>query len=90
MGRSEIPWISRRPAQRPAARLLFAGIAAILSCGVAAPAAEICRFTGTTDYSGHVVVTTRVTANAGTIQVDVAGTFDSSTMFWFGVRALPS
>ena len=75
-------------ATRPAARLLFAGIVATLSCGIAAPAAEICRFTGTTDYSGHVAVTTRVTARAGAIQVDVAGTFDSSTMFWFGVHYL--
>jgi hypothetical protein len=73
---------------RPAARLLFAGIVATLSCGTAAPAAEICRFTGTTDYSGHIAVTTRVTASAGAIQVDVAGTFDSSTMFWFGVHYL--
>ena len=75
-------------ATRPAARLLFAGIVATLSCGIAAPAAEICRFTGTTDYSGHVAVTTRVTASAGAIQVDVAGTFDSSTMFWLGVHYL--
>jgi hypothetical protein len=42
------------------------GIGATLSCGIAAPAAEICRFTGTTDYSGHVAVTTRVTASAST------------------------
>jgi hypothetical protein len=75
-------------ATRPAARLLFAGIVATLSCGIAAPAAEFCRFAGTTDYSGHVAVTTRVTARAGAIQVDVAGTFDSSTMFWFGVHYL--
>ena len=74
-------------ATRPAARL-FAGLVVTLSGGIAAPAAEICRFTGTTDYSGHVAVTTRVTARAGAIQVDVAGTFDSSTMFWFGVHYL--
>jgi hypothetical protein len=75
-------------ATRPAARLLFAGIVAALLGSVAASAAEICRFTGATDYSGHVAVTTRVTASAGAIQVDVAGTFDSSTMFWFGVHYL--
>src|SRR5262249_8122146 len=74
-------------ATRPDARFLFAGIVATLLCS-AAPAAEICRFTGTSDYSGHVAVTTRVTASAGAMQVDVAGTFDSSSMFWFGVHYL--
>jgi hypothetical protein len=75
-------------ATRPAARLLFAGIIAALLFNIAAPAAEICRFTGTTDYSGRVAVTTRVTVSASEIQVDVAATFDSSSMFWFGVHYL--
>ena len=75
-------------ATRPAARLLFAGIVAALLFNIAAPAAEICRFTGTTDYSGRVAVTSRVTVSASAIQVDVAATFDSSSMFWFGVHYL--
>jgi hypothetical protein len=67
-------------------RLLFAGIVATLSCSIAAPAAEICRFTGTTDYSGHVAVTTRVTARAGAIQVTTSFG-NSGTTFNVGLTA---
>jgi hypothetical protein len=75
-------------ARGPAARLLFASVVAIHFCSTAAPAAEVCRFSGTTDYSGHVAVTTRVAASGGVTQVDVAATFYSSAMFWFGMHYL--
>ena len=75
-------------ARSSAAWSLFAGVVAIHFCSIAATAAEICHFTGTTDYSGHMAVTTRVATNGDATQVDVATAFDSSTMFWFGVRYL--
>lgn len=61
-------------------------VGALCLHGAAASATEVCRYTGTTDYSGHVAVITRVAAKGGATQVDVAATFDSSTMFWFGVH----
>ena len=56
-------------------------------CG-AASADEVCRFTGSTDYAGHLAVTTAVTASGDRTIVDVATTFDSTSMFLFGVRYL--
>jgi hypothetical protein len=69
----------------PAARALLVIGAICLHCA-AAPAAEVCRYMGTTDYAGHVAVTTRVAVKGSATQVDVAATFDSSSMFWFGVH----
>ena len=54
-------------------------------CGTAA-AAEVCRFTGSTDYAGHLVVTSTVAAENGDTIVDVAAAFDSTSMFLFGVH----
>jgi hypothetical protein len=56
-------------------------------CG-AASAAEVCRFTGSTDYAGQVAVTTTVTATGDRTIVDVATTFNSTSMFLFGVHYL--
>jgi hypothetical protein len=56
-------------------------------CGIAW-ATEVCRFTGNTDYSGHVAVTTAVTASGDRIMVDVATAFNSVSMFLFGVHYL--
>ncbi len=56
-------------------------------CGPAS-AVEVCRFTGSTDYAGHVAVTTAVTASGDRTIVDVATSFDSTSMFLFGVRYL--
>jgi hypothetical protein len=56
-------------------------------CGTAS-AAEVCQFAGSTDYGGHVTVTTVVTATGDTTVVDVAATFDSTTMLLFGVHYL--
>jgi hypothetical protein len=64
-----------------------AAFVAVQFCGTA-PAAEVCRFAGTTDYAGHVAVTTAVTSEGGATVVDVAAAFESTSMFLFGVRYL--
>jgi hypothetical protein len=66
---------------------LITVIVAVQICGKAS-AAEVCRFTGRTDYSGRVAVTTVVTDVRDSTVVDVASTFDSSSMFLFGVHYL--
>ena len=53
-----------------------------------ASAAEVCRFTGTTDPAGRVVVTTDVAAADGVTRVDVAATFESTAMFWLHIEYL--
>ena len=50
--------------------------------------AEVCRFAGTTDYGGHVAVTTDVAAVSGVTRVDVAVTFEATTMFWRHIHYL--
>ena len=55
-------------------------------CGAAS--AEVCRFSGSTDYAGHVAVTTEVTAAGDSTIVDVAAAFDSKAIFLFGVHYL--
>ena len=57
-------------------------------CMVDAWGAEVCRFMGASDYDGHVAVTTDVTAAEGVTKVDVTGTFEATTMFWFHIRYL--
>jgi hypothetical protein len=64
---------------------LLTTILAVQICGKAS-AAEVCRFSGRTDYAGHVAVTTVVTAGRDSTIVDVATTFDSAAMFLFGVH----
>jgi hypothetical protein len=49
-------------------------------------AAEVCQFAGPTDYAGRVAVTTIVSTVHDSTVVDVAATFDSATMFVFGVH----
>jgi hypothetical protein len=56
-------------------------------CAFDASAAEVCRFAGTTDSGGHVVVTTDVAAIEGVTKVDVAARF-STTMFWLHIEYL--
>ncbi len=65
----------------------LAAFVAAQICG-AASADEVCRFAGRTDYAGHVAVTTAVTASGDRTIVDVATTFDSTSMFLFGVHYL--
>lgn len=66
--------------------LLLACTAVVALRPAGASAAELCRFAGSTDHAGHVVVTSEVAAKDGATQVDVALTFDSTTMFWLPVR----
>jgi hypothetical protein len=61
--------------------------AAAQICGTAS-AAEVCRYTGNTDYAGHLLVTSAVTAAGDRTIVDVAAVFDSTSMFLFGVHYL--
>jgi hypothetical protein len=72
--------------KQPTHRICVVAIIAAQFCGTAS--AEVCRFSGSTDYAGHVVVTTEVTAVGDTTVVDVAAAFDSKAMFLFGVHYL--
>lgn len=47
-----------------------------------AKADELCRFTGSTDYRGHVDVTSRVADESGMTRVDIALSFTATTMIW--------
>jgi hypothetical protein len=69
-------------------RLLMIGFLTVLLCTVNASAAEICRFTGTTDYAGQVAVTTDVAATHGLTRVDVAMRFESTILIWLHVHYL--
>jgi hypothetical protein len=51
-------------------------------------AAEICRFDGTTDYAGHVAVTTDAASVGNTVRVDVTLRFEAITSFWLHVHYL--
>jgi hypothetical protein len=50
--------------------------------------AEACRFAGTTDPSGKVAISAKVTETSGTTHVDVAATFETTTMFRFRIHYL--
>ena len=63
--------------------LLLTSIAAMMLGTGDRSDAEACRFAGTTDPSGKVAVTADVTETNGTTHVDVAATFETTTMFWF-------
>jgi hypothetical protein len=69
-------------------RLLLASIAAMMLGMDARSDAEACRFAGTTDPSGKVAVTADVTGTNNTTQVDIAATFETTTMFWFPIHYL--
>ena len=66
--------------------LVLPAVAAL--CAVGASAAEVSRFTGSTDYDGRVVVTTDVTESDGITRIDVAGDFEATTMLWFRIHYL--
>jgi hypothetical protein len=51
-------------------------------------AAETCRFDGTTDYAGHVSVTTNAAAIGDTTRVDVAVRFEATTALWLHLHYL--
>ncbi len=67
---------------------LVAGVVAVqMGCAVAR-AGERCRFSGTTDYAGHVAVTTDVSATGGDTRVDVAVAFEATPALWVHIRYL--
>ena len=68
--------------------LLLTSIAAMMLGTGDRSDAEACRFAGTTDPSGKVTVTADVTETNGTTRVDVAATFETTTMFWFRIHYL--
>ena len=70
----------------PATGMLVALVVQL--CRVDASGAEVCHFTGASDYDGHVAVTTDVAAADSITRVDVAGTFEATTMFWLHIRYL--
>jgi hypothetical protein len=68
--------------------LLLTSVAAMMLGTSDRSDAEACRFAGTTDPSGKIAVTANVTGTNGTTQVDVAATFETTTMFWFHIHYL--
>jgi hypothetical protein len=80
----------RKPGQSPATAsgLLLVGVVVGQLYTVKASADEVCRFAGTTDYAGHVAVTTGVAATAGVTKVDVAVRFEATTILWFHIHYL--
>jgi hypothetical protein len=71
-----------------AAGALMTATIIVAMCGAHTSAAEICHYTGSADYDGHVMVTSDVTASGGITRVDVAGVFDATTMLWFRIHYL--
>jgi hypothetical protein len=69
-----------------AAGLSLVGCVVLFLASVEPSVAEVCHFSGTTDPAGQVAVTSEVTAADGTPRIDVAATFETTTMFWFHVR----
>ena len=51
-----------------------------------AAANEVCRFVGTTDYAGHIAVTTDVATTGALTTVDVTATFDATPVLWPAIR----
>jgi hypothetical protein len=68
--------------------LLLTSIVAMMLGTAHRSDAEACRFAGTTDPSGKVAVTADVTETNGTTHVDVAATFETTTMLWFHIHYL--
>ncbi len=64
----------------------FLILAVALSLARAAAADEVCRFTGTTDYAGHIVVVTDVATAGAVTTVDVTATFGATPLLWPAVR----
>ena len=74
--------------RRLAIGMLVASVSALPLCPVGVAAAEVCHYTGSTDYDGHVAVTTNVSKSDGLTRVDVAGMFEATTMFWLHIHYL--
>jgi hypothetical protein len=70
------------------ARWLIAGAAALWLSAAHASAAEHCRFAGTTDYHGHVAITTDASTMEGVTRVDVVVRFEAISDFWLPIQYL--
>ncbi len=57
-------------------------------CVSPAHATEVCHFSGTTDYAGHVTITTTAARAGGATRVDVALRFEATTAIWLHIRYL--
>ncbi len=68
--------------------MVLAGIVAARIGIASAAGAEICRYTGTTDYDGRVAVMAAVTADEGVTRVDVTLDFDARTLLWLHIHYL--
>jgi hypothetical protein len=78
----------RFPYKPSTAGCLLACAFAVRSCMADASAAEVCRFAGSTDFAGHVAVTTNVAQADGVTKVAVAVRFEATTMVWRHIRYL--
>ncbi len=58
------------------------------SCATRSSAAETCKFAGTTDYAGHVSVTTIAAAISDTTQIDVVLRFEATKFPWLHLQYL--
>ncbi len=72
--------------RRLAIGMLVASVFALPLGLMGASAAEVCRYSGSTDYDGHVAVTTNVSESDGVTRVDIVGMFEGTTMFWLHIH----
>jgi hypothetical protein len=67
--------------------VLVASVAVVPLCTTGV-SAEVCHYSGSTDYDGHVAVTTNVTESDGITRVDAIGAFEATTMFILRIHYL--
>ncbi len=68
--------------------LLLAVVVPVTICSAPASANEVCRFVGTTDYSGQAAITTNVATTGDVTRVDVAITFHAKRMYLIDIQYL--
>ena len=71
-----------------ATRLVLAAMLAAWLGTPDASAGEVCRFAGSSDYAGQIAVTAAVAAIQGGTRVDVAVTFEATTLPWLHIHYL--
>jgi hypothetical protein len=72
--------------RRLAIGILVASVSALPLGSMGASAAEVCHCTGSTEYDGHIGVTTNVSESDGVTRVDIVGMFEGTTMFWLHIH----
>jgi len=78
---------SRKPRQI-LRRLLLAGCVAAYFPAADAAANEVCRYTGETNYSGHVDISADVAASDGVTKIDVTVALEMKTLIWLRFQYL--